>query len=84
MHPKYMQIKVEAVMLEIVAERNPSRFTEEELIDAVVGDRGDEREVGTARQAIAGLREFDLARPRDDGVVELTPAALRAVALLCE
>lgn len=76
------QTAVEALMLRIAAERNPSHFTEDELIDEVVTDRGDEQEVATARGAIACLREFGVASPRDDAIVELAPAVLRAVALL--
>lgn len=71
-------------MLKVAGERNPSRLTEDELIGEIVADRADEGEVDTARRAIAGLREFDLATSREDGIVELTPAALRAAALLCE
>lgn len=80
--PKYSRSIVEALMLEVAAERNPSHLTEDELVGEIVSDRGDEDEVATARRAITGLREFDLASPREDGIVELTPAALRAVALL--
>lgn len=82
-HPHYRQDKVEAVMLEVAAERHPSRFTEEELVALVVGKPDDEREVETARRAIGGLCEFGLARSGDGDAVELTPTALRAVALLC-
>lgn len=82
-HPNYRQDKVEAVMLEVAAERHPSRFTEEELVGEIVSKPDDEREVETARRAIGGLREFGLARSGNGNAVELTPTALRAVALLC-
>lgn len=81
-HAKHSQMTVEAAMLKVAGELNPAHFTEDELIDEIVADRGDKGEVAMARRAITGLREFGLARPREDGIVELTPAALRAVALL--
>ncbi len=40
------------------------------------------REVGTATHAIQNPKEHGLISPRDDEIVELTPAAIRAVALL--
>lgn len=79
---RYNRTIVEGRMLEVAGERNPSHFTEDELIGEIVADRADEDEVDTARRAIAGLREFDLVRPREDGIVELTSEALRAAALL--
>lgn len=79
---RYSRSIVEGRMLLAAGERNPSHLTEDELIGEIVADRGDKREVDTARRAIMGLREFDLATPREDGIVELTPAGLRAVALL--
>lgn len=79
---KYSRSIVEGRMLLVAGERNPSHLTEDELIGEIVVDRGDEAEVDTARRAIAGLREFDLVAPREDGIVELTPTGLRAVALL--
>lgn len=79
---KYDTAKVEAVMLEIVAELHPRHLTDDELSRQIVGDPGDSREIGTAVEAIRNLRESDLLHDRDDGVVEPTRAALHAVTLL--
>jgi len=80
--PQYDVATVEAVMLEVVAELHPERLSADGLSLRIVSDPDDDKEVGVALQAIHGLREFGLLKARDDGVVEPTPAALRAVALL--
>lgn len=80
--PKYNVATVEAVILEVAAELHPQNLTAKELALMIVGDPDDAREAETAAQAIRGLREFGLFKVRDDEIVEPTPAALRAVALL--
>lgn len=80
--PKYNIAIVEAVILEVAAELHPRNLTARELSLEIVGDVDDRREVEVAAQAIRNLREFGLFRNRDDGLVELTQPALRAVALL--
>jgi hypothetical protein len=80
--PKYIVATVEAVILEVAAELHPQNPTAKELALKIIGDPDDAREVETAAQAIQGLREFGLFADRDDEIVEPTPAALRAVALL--
>jgi hypothetical protein len=80
--PKYDTAKVEAIILEVAAELHPQHFTAKELSLTIISDADDDREVETAAQAIRNLREFGLFRYRTDEIVELTQAALRAVALL--
>lgn len=80
--PQYDVAKVEAVILEEVAELHPQHLTARDLSLRIVGNASDTREVETAAQAIKGLREFGLFAVRDDEIVEPTPAALRACALL--
>lgn len=80
--PKYNLAIVESVILEVAAELHPQHLTARELSLKIVSDPDDSREVETASQAIRGLREFGLFRDRDDEIVEPTPAALRAYALL--
>lgn len=80
--PKYNVAIVEAVMLEVVAELHPRHLTAEDLSREIVNDPDDSVEVEIAAQAIRNLREFSLFRERDDGTVEPTQAALRAVVLL--
>jgi hypothetical protein len=80
--PKYDVAIVEAVVLEIAAELHPQKLTARELSLKIVGNAEDAREVGTATQAIRNLREFGLFADRDDEIMEPTPAALRACALL--
>jgi len=80
--PKYDVAIVEAVILEVAAELHPQNLTARELSLKIISDADDAREVETAAQAIQGLREFGLFVVRDDEIVEPTPAALRAVALL--
>lgn len=79
---KYDVAKVEAVMLEVAAELHPERLSAGGLSLRIVGDPDDDREVETAAQAIRNLCEFGLFHVGDDGIVEPTPAALHAVALL--
>jgi hypothetical protein len=80
--PKYNLKIVEAVVLEIAVELHPEHLSGDELSTRIVGNANDQREVETLAQAIRNLREFGLFRNRDDEIVELTPAALRAAALL--
>lgn len=80
--PKYDVAIVEAAILEIAVELHPRKLTARELSLKIVGDVDDAREVETATQAIRNLREFGLFADRDDEIVEPTPAALRACALL--
>jgi hypothetical protein len=80
--PKYNVAVVEAVLLEVAAELHPQHLTTGELRLKIVSDPGDSQEVETATQAIRNLCEFGLFRDRGDEIVEPTPAALRAVALL--
>jgi len=80
--PKYNVAIVEAVILEIAVELHPQKLTAQELSLKIVANPEDAREVGTATQAIRNLREFGLIADRDDEIVEPTPAALRACALL--
>ncbi len=80
--PQYDVAKVEAVVLQVAAELHPQNLTAREMSLEIVSDADDAREVDTAAQAIKGLREFGLFAVRDDEIVEPTPAALRACALL--
>lgn len=82
--PKYDVAIVEAVVLEMAAELHPQRLTANDLLLRIVSDPDDSREVGTATHAIRSLRELGLLSDRDDEVVEPTPAALRACALLTQ
>lgn len=80
--PQYDVATVEAVILEVAAELHPQHLTAGDLSLRIVGNANDTREVETAAKAIKGLREFGLFAVRDDEIVEPTPAALRACALL--
>jgi hypothetical protein len=80
--PKYNLAIVESVILEVAAELHPEHLSAGGLSLRIVSDPDDRREVETAGQAIHNLREIGLFRDRDDEIVELTQAALRAVALL--
>lgn len=80
--PQYNVAVVEAAILEVAAELHPENLTARELSLKIVSDADDAREVETAGQAILGLREVGLFAVRDDEIVEPTPAALRACALL--
>jgi hypothetical protein len=80
--PKYDVAVVESVLLEVVAELHPQHLTVRELSLRIVSDASDGREVEIAATAIRNLREFGLLSGRDDEIVEPTPAALRAYALL--
>jgi hypothetical protein len=79
---KYNVAIVEAVLLEEAVELHPRSLPDRELWLRIVGDANDAREVETANQAICNLRESGLFADREDKIVEPTPAALRAVALL--
>jgi hypothetical protein len=80
--PKYNLKVVEAVILEVAAELHPQHLIARELSLRILGDPDDDREVETAAEAMRSLREFGLFKDRDDEIMEPTPAALRAVALL--
>lgn len=80
--PKYNLAIVEAATLEVAAELHPQYLTARELLLKIVSNPDDNREVEIADQAIRGLREFGLFRDRDNEIVEPTPAALHAYALL--
>jgi hypothetical protein len=80
--PKYDVAIVEAVILQVAAELHPQNLTAKELALRIVWNASDRREVETAAQAIRGLREFGLFCGGDGEIVQPTPAALRAVALL--
>jgi len=80
--PKYDVALVESVILEVVAERHPEHHSTDELSLKIVSDPGDRREIEAVAQAISSLREFGLLKDRGDEIVEPTPAALRALALL--
>ncbi len=79
---KYDVSKVEAVILEVAAELHPEHLSTGGLLLKIVGNPDDGREVETGAQAIRNLREYGLFKDRNDEIVEPTPAALRAVALL--
>lgn len=80
--PKYDVAIVESAILQVAAELHPEKLTATELTQKIVWDADDTREVETAGKAIRGLREYGLFAKRDDEIVELTAAALRACALL--
>lgn len=80
--PKYNVSIVEAVMLEVAVEHHPKHPSMGGLLREIVSDLTDAREVETGSRAIHNLRKAGLFTHRDDGKVEPTPAALRAVALL--
>ncbi|HMJ71927.1 MAG TPA: hypothetical protein VK471_01035 [Solirubrobacterales bacterium] len=70
------------MILEVAAELHPRHLTTRELSLKIVSDPDDGKEVETAAHAVRNLREFGLFSDRDDDVVEPTPAALHAFALL--
>jgi hypothetical protein len=80
--PKYNVATVEAVILEVAAELHPEHLSMDGLLRKIVGDPDDTREMETGAQAIHNLREFGLFADREDEIVQPTPAALRACALL--
>jgi hypothetical protein len=80
--PKYDMAIVEAQVLEVAADLHPQHLRAAELSRRIVGDPDDKRELETAAQAIRNLRELGVFSNRDDEMVELTPATLRAAALL--
>lgn len=79
---KYKREIVEQVVLEEAIGLDPHHLTAHELCLRIVIDSDDTREVETAAQAIHGLKRVGLFHDRSDEVVEPTPAALRASALL--
>jgi hypothetical protein len=80
--PNYNVAIVEAAILEVAAELHPQNLTAKELSLKIISDPDDAREAETAAQAIRGLREFGLFADREGEIVQPTPAALRACALL--
>lgn len=76
------QDEVEPALLKAAAELHPTWLPARELIPRVVGDSDDPRETGAALAALGRLREFGVIADREDDIVQLTPSALRAVALL--
>ena len=78
---KYDLETIEAVVLRIAAELHPEHFPLGGFTLKIVSDPDDAREVETVAKAIDSLREFGLVKDRGGEIVELTPAALRAVAL---
>ena len=80
--PSYDVAKVEAVILEVAAELHPEHLSTGGLLLKIVSNPDDAREIETGVQAIRNLREFGLFADRDDEIVQPTPAALRACALL--
>lgn len=81
--PKYDPEVVERVVLEEAIDLHPQRLTAPELALRIVTNPDDRMEMETAIQAIRELRRSGLLRYRDDDeVVEPTPSALRAHALL--
>ena len=80
--PKYDVAIVEAAILLVAAELHPEKLTARELTLKIVWEAEDDREVETADKAIHNLREFGLFAEREDEIVELSPAALRACVLL--
>jgi hypothetical protein len=79
---KYNVALVEGVVLEIAVELHPEHLSTEGLLRRIVSNPDDAREMETGVQAIRNLGEFGLLTQRDDEIVEPTPAAIRAVALL--
>jgi hypothetical protein len=81
--PKYNIDLVAQVLLEVAVELHPQRLTTIDLSLRIVTDRDDEREMATAAEAISDLAQCGLLSCDDgDQVVQPTPAALRAYALL--
>lgn len=80
--PKYNAAIVEAVILEVAVGLHPQHLATGGLLLKIVSDPDDVREIETGVQAIRNLRELGLFADREDEVVEPTPAALRAYALL--
>lgn len=80
--PNYSVAIVEGVILEVAAELHPEHLCTGGLLRKIANDPDDAKETETGVQAIHNLREFGLVVSRDDEIVEPTPAAIRAVALL--
>ncbi|MGC1853653.1 MAG: hypothetical protein WA687_14615 [Solirubrobacterales bacterium] len=81
--PKYKARPVERVILQEAIELHPQQLTVGALALRIVADPSDRREVQTATRAIRSLRQVGLIDYRaDDELVEPTPAALHAHALL--
>jgi hypothetical protein len=78
LHPKYVVARVETAILQVAVELHPQRLSTEAFLLEVVGDSDDRREAKVGIQAIDRLREVGLLAERDDGLIEPTPAAVRA------
>jgi hypothetical protein len=80
--PNYDISRAQGVILEVAAELHPEHLSTGGLLRRIVVDPDDAQEIETGAQAICNLREFGLFADRDDEILEPTPAAIRAVALL--
>ncbi|HXS45920.1 MAG TPA: hypothetical protein VN756_00485 [Solirubrobacterales bacterium] len=81
--PQYNLSTVMQVILEEAIEVHPRCLTIGALCQRIVVDPKDNREVETAKQAVRELRQSGLFSYKDDDqVVEPTPAARQAFALL--
>jgi hypothetical protein len=80
LHPDHLT--PDELVLRMSGERGGSQWRLRPAPVKVVADPEDRREIETGVKAIHDLREAGLFTHRDDGIVEPTPAALRAVALL--
>jgi hypothetical protein len=80
--PKYNRAVVAQVILEAAVELLPRLLTARELSLRIIANPGDSREIEVAMQAIGDLTQSGLFSHGNDEVVEPTPAALHAVALL--
>lgn len=81
-YPKYDVAKVEAMILKVAARLHPEHLSTGGLLLKIINNPDDALEIETGVQAIHNLREVGLFTVRADEIVEPTPAALRAVALL--
>jgi hypothetical protein len=80
--PEYNVEIVETVILELAAELHPLHLSMGGLLRKIISNPNDAKEVQTGVQAVRNLRELGLFTHREDEIVEPTPAALRAFALL--
>lgn len=79
---QYNIAQMETVILEVTASLHPVHLSKADLTLKIVSDPDDDKEVGTLARAISNLREFGLFTDRNDEIVELTSAVLRAIARL--
>lgn len=78
---KYDRLKVGWAVLDEVIAQDPARLTVDQLVERIVSDPNDDREVMTARTAVRELRIAGLARITADESVEATGTARHAEAL---